>query len=915
MIRRVGPSGLALLAVLLLFPVKAYAVETGDLAVTFHYVRAEQDYEGFRIWSWVDDQEGKEYGFSGVDGHGARTMVSYSDISEDSRIGFLIKLNDWESGEIRADRFLDLSKIQNGALDVYILQSEAQVYYSQDELPEGGRLQNAYLDSFSQVAFEMTQTVLGFSEEPDFSIFDDNGKTYPVKLLQMKNKDLHITGTLSVEGIEDLRRTLYLQSGELSLAVQPRGVFDTPAFQERCCYDGDDLGAVWSPERTAFRLWAPTASAVEVALYRHGTGGEPILIRKMEPAEGGTWYLALEGNFDQAYYTYRITAGEETREAVDPYARACGLNGVRGMVIDLEATFSGDFHDQTVTQAGISRNPIVYEMSVRDFSMDSGADFANPGTFRAVVQSGVTNEAGGAAGIDYLEDLGITYVHLMPTQDSPEVDENDVSASYNWGYMTRHFFIPEGGYSVNPGSGTARIREFKEMVSGLHRRGIGVVMDVVYNHTAGTSMLEDIVPGYYYRREDGGGFSNGSSCGNETATERTMVRKLIVDSVSYWLKEYHVDGFRFDLMGLIDLETMQKIQDRAAAVRPDVLLYGEGWTAGDTCYKGRTGKSVNAGDMPGVGVFNNVYRRSVRKYVCGIFEEEETSGEAAQSIPQQVCYGITAAVGHPFIQSMGRWTRTPEQSVNYASCHDGYTLWDLIRLTRPEEPEDLQKRRELLSASITLLAQGTPFFQSGEEFLRSKTTEGDLSTARMNSYDAGDGVNSLKWSLTSENLDIVDYYKGLIAFRKAHPGMWMQTVEDLRDRLTFLDMEAPIIGYTVKEQTAWWKDVQVCVVHNPLNQEIAVPLPGGVWNVYVQEGQAGTDPLGVLKSGAAEIAPVSTLAAVHTSLSAAGWCAVVLLVVLLLGVCGLFWVMSAHILKKKYPKRKKKSVLLPWHRQ
>lgn len=880
-----------LLAMLLtLMPMKAYAAPAQVLTVTFHYDRWDEGYEGFHLWSWKDGEEGREYDFSGVDSYGAWVRVSYSDVSEDSQIGFLIKINNWEPGEVRTDRFLDLSRVQGRSLDVYILQEESEVYYTAAELPNNEQFVYAYLDSFSEISFQLMRSRA--ASEPEFTVTDDSGKQYPVRVIQSETTGRLTTGTLSIDGISDLCRTLYLSCGGLMQTVRARAVFDTPEFQERFCYAGDDLGAVWTPEQTAFRLWAPTASAVEVLLYRHGTGGEPIQTWALEQSEGGTWYLELPGNFDQVYYTYRVTVEGVSQEVTDPYAKACGLNGQRGMVIDLSGTEPKSFYNETVRKAGISKTPIIWEMSVRDFSMDEDAGFANRGTYRAVAQSGVKNSAGDAVGIDYLEELGVTYVQIMPAQDSPEVDETDVAASYNWGYMTQHYFIPEGAYSVNPGSGSARIQEFKELVSALHQRGIGVIMDVVYNHTINGSALENIVPGYYYRLNEDGSFSNGSACGNELATERTMARKLMIDSACYWLEEYQVDGFRLDLMGLIDLETLQELRTQLTAIRPDVLLYGEGWTGGVSSYEGETGMSGNAIKMPGVGVFDNVYRRAVQKYVCGIFEEGRSDGEN-QSIAPQVCFGITAAVRHPIVQSMGRWTQTPAQCVNYASCHDGYTLWDLIRLSTPDETEELQRQRNRFTASVTLLAQGIPFFQSGEEFLRSKTIGDDLDTLPSNTYNAGDERNSLKWNLVSENRDVIDYYKGLIAFRRAHSGMQMDTAEEVQERLVFLNVESPVIAYTIQEKGPWWKNTQVCVVHNPLDREVDIPLPEGTWKVYVQDKQAGTDILDTVDGTTTDVAPVSTLVLVSASLSTAGWC------VLVLGIAGLLGAMLLRRKKRK----------------
>jgi len=871
--KKITVTAILLATTCTLLPASAHAEAFEGPTVVFHYAREDRDYANCHIWSWTEDSEGQEYDFIGEDAYGAWAQVSFDALSETKQIGFLVKIGDWEAGEVSEDRFLDLSHVKDGKLDVYILQNDSNVYYAPEEIPQSIR---AFLDSFTEIRFEMHWDGRGDVRD-HLLLADDSGSSYPLEVLSINDQDHFVSGTVAVSGLSDLRKTLRLRCGELVAVVHPRGVFDDPEFQERCCYAGEDLGANWTETQTSFRLWAPTAAAVEVLLYRNGTDGDPFYRQAVERSEGGSWYCALNGDLDQVYYTYRINVEDKAYEVVDPYAKSCGSNGQRGMIFNPAASEPQSFYDEVIKAADLQETPIIYEMSIRDFSMDPNASFAHPGTYRAVVQKGVHNSAGDAAGIDYLEELGITYVHLMPAQDSPEVDERDPTATYNWGYMTKNFFTPEGAYSIDPENGAVRIEEFKKMVSGLHQRGIGVIMDVVYNHTAGESVFEQIVPGYYYRQNADGSFSNGSSCGNELATERIMVRKLIIDSVCYWLEEYHVDGFRFDLMGLMDLDTLQEIQKQAAAIRPDVLLYGEGWTGGKSCYEGKTGMSGNAAEMPGIAVFSNIYRGAVQQYMCGIFELRQSDGEMRDILPD-IRFGVVAATENPATSKVGSWTLSPMQCVNYASCHDGYTLWDLIRLTNSDEPEDIHRQRKRFEASVTLMTQGIPFFMSGEEFLRSKTKNGDINSASHNSYNASDTVNCLRWDLVGQNADILSYYKGLIAFRKEHTGMWMRSTEDIQKNLRFLDsVDEPALGYIVREKTSWWQKSEVCVIHNPLDRETSVLLPSGSWKVNVRGGQAGTQELDRLDGNTnVSVAPISTLVLTRDSLSAAGWCAVVI---------------------------------------
>lgn len=868
--------------------IRAQEKRPDELVITYHYERYQGDYEGFVIWSWTAGEEGKEYAFTEYDAFGGKAEVVYPTDGEYPEVGFLVKYRDWEAGEISEDRFLDLSRAVDGHLDVYILQDKEEVYYRKEDVKKEIRLLWARLDSFSEISVGLCRYGGGAEDSaPPFSVRDETGRKYRIEEEDFTASGSLLYGKLTIEALPDLHRCLYVACGEEEGTVHAAGVFDTKRFREEFCYEGNDLGAVWREGGVSFRLWAPTATAAETALYTQGTEGRCLGTWPMEKGEGGTWRLDLEGDYAGVYYTYLVEAEGESNEVADPYAAALGLNGERGMILDWESTRPETFYEEVTLEAGIADVPIVYEMSIRDFSKDSETDFTHPGTYPGAVEAGVRNAFGDQAGLDYLEELGITYVHLLPTQDSPEVDERNVEESYNWGYMTSHFFVPEGGYSTCPQEGETRVREFQEMVAAFHRRGIGVVMDVVYNHTAAVSDFEDIVPGYFYRKREDGSFSNGSGCGNELASERKMVRKLIVDSVCHWIENYHVDGFRFDLMGLLDLDTMNEIDRKARERNPSVLLYGEGWQGAESCYEGETGMSVNAWKMPGIGVFSNIYRRAGQKYVCGIFREANADGRMRSILPD-IRFGIVGAVAHPSTQEVGRWTLSPRRCVNYVSCHDGYTLWDGIRLSTPGETEERQKRRNRFAASLTLTGQGIPFFQAGEEFLRSKTSEGDLTTASSNSYNAGDEINSLKWELVTQNRETVDYYKGLIAFRKAHGGLRLESGEEVEERLTFLEeIPDPALGYLVRERVSWWREDVICILHNPAPEELEAELPAGIWKVYVDAERAGTEALDTLWGAeGVRVEGISTLILIRAGLSGAGRTAVGILF-LIVSVAGI----------------------------
>ncbi len=829
------------------FPVQAEPFK--ELTLDIHYIRYEGDYEDWSLWLWTDGTEGQEYALSNTSKEGwASAEITLKNIEENAGIGTLLKYKDWERKDVEADRYLDLSRAENGVLSVYFLQEENQVFYSEKALNMGQRIMWARYDDVNQVSFALYCPDISKkqAEQLVISMEEQDGDLKPLKELDIKTEGNMVKGTGLLDKAVNLSDCNYLSvKGMEKRAIEAGQIFSKKEFEKNYVYEGNDLGAVYSKEATAFRVWAPTAGRVELNLYETGDGDDLLNSYPMEQDEKGTWYLKLSGDFAGVYYTYSVTVLGQEREAVDPYARACGINGKRGMVIDLEQTNPQGFLEETKPPLASFRDIILYEMSVRDYTIDASSGVKEKGKYLGLTEEGTVNEKGEATALDYLGNLGVTHVHLLPTQDSGEVDEEHPEESYNWGYMTQNFNVPEGSYSTDPYHGEVRIKEYKQMVQSLHKKGIRVVMDVVYNHTSdpGESNFNKIVPGYYYRIREDGTYSNGSACGNEVATERAMARKFIVDSVVYWAKEYHVDGFRFDLMGLIDLETMNLIREELNQVDKSIYIYGEGWTGGDTISGNRMAESENAGAMPGIAVFSNVFRRGIQKYVSGIFEEEFTKNS--------VLFGVVGATAQEITkETMGSWTKDPVQCINYASCHDGYTLWDLIRQNCSSESEDMWEKRNKLSAAVVMTVQGVPFIQSGEEMKRSKTAEDDPAKIYGNSYSAGDFVNSIKWNDISEYRELVAYYKGLMEFRKSHKGLSYGTALELQKNMRFLEAgEENVIAYTVVEEENLFLENKICIIYNPNMEEASITLPKGKWKVYINGEQAGTEELAVLSGG------------------------------------------------------------------
>ena len=588
-------------------------------------------------------------------------------------------------------------------------------------------------------------------------------------------------------------------------------------------YNGSDLGAAWTPRATTFRVWAPAADFVELALYKSDLAGAPFRVLNLKPSRGGTWTAIVRGNLKNIYFTYRVSNNGVLQEAVDPYARATGANGRRAQIVDLAETNPKGWDNDRRPPFRNPTDAIIYELHVRDASIQKASRVKHRGKYLGLIEGRV---------LPHMKKLGVTHVHLLPMQDYESVDETKPEGRYNWGYDPQNYNVPEGSYATDPHDGRVRIREFKQTVQALHRAGIRVVLDVVYNHTfrGGDSSFNKIVPGYYYRMKPDGGFSNGSGCGNETASDQPMFRKFMVDSLVYWAGEYHVDGFRFDLMGLHDLETMKEIRRALDRVDPSIILYGEGWTGGDSPlpYERRAMKT-NVRQLKGVAAFND----GIRDALKGPVNDHSRGGFVAgvPGLEESLKAGIVAATAHPEVAYPtgndwhGPWAAEPDQCITYDSCHDNHALWDRLKLGGGPFSESQLIRMNKLCAAILMTSQGILFLHAGEEFLRTKNGE-------ENSYNKPDSINQLDWSRCRKFSGVVDYYAGLIALRKAQPGLRLTSAEEIRTRVHFLAMPKDrMVGFSVDD---------LIVIHNARNESARVDLPAGKWSVLVDAERAGS---------------------------------------------------------------------------
>ncbi len=610
-------------------------------------------------------------------------------------------------------------------------------------------------------------------------------------------------------------------------------------------YTGNDLGAVYSPKMTRFKVWAPEAESVKLNLYKQGEGDNLIEQHIMKKSANGTYVFEKQGDCNGIYYTYTVVNHGEEQEAVDPYTKAAGVNGQRGMVINLAKTNPQGFELDGYRNPEHITDAIIYEGSVRDFTMDESSGVFHNGKFLGLTEANTTNHFGEATALDYISGLGVTHVQILPAFDFETVDEKNQKAQYNWGYDPDNYNVPEGSYAVSPYDGAVRIQEMKQMVLALHSRGIGVIMDVVFNHTyrRDDSNLQKIVPGYYYRSDETG-YTDGSGCGNEVASDRPMVQKLIVDSLIYWAKEYHIDGFRFDLMGVLDIDTMNVIAERLKEIRPDIYLYGEGWNGGPSSLaEEKRAFKASAKKMPGIGMFNDDIRDTIKGSV--FYDDHLGFVNGGTHLENALRYGITGAVAHPQVDydayGSKPWAKEPGQSINYVSCHDNYTLWDKLSVSCPEASEEKKKAMNRLCAAIVFTSQGVPFIQAGEEFLRSKPLPEKKGFAE-NSYNMPDEVNSIKWDNIHEYPDMIAYYKGLMELRKAHPVFRMQSEAEMTQNLCFLsDTPENVVAYLLKGKGADDTPESILVIFNGNDEEILYNLPEGKWKILVDDKTAGAD--------------------------------------------------------------------------
>ncbi|MDE2592218.1 MAG: type I pullulanase [Actinomycetales bacterium] len=848
--------------------VSAQAMTNDTVKVKVHYQRPAGDYDTWNVYTWRnDDANGKDVGVddkvfaftAGEDSFGKIAQIEVSGMTPYKGLGFLVRKGTTWTKDVGIDRFLtDADFDSTGNAEIWLIQGDPTVYKAAPTVADA--ITSATQDTLSSITVGLSRR-LPVSPAPTFTV--KLGTTTvatssvvpgPTTSKGALEWTLNFASPLTIGGAYTVSLADFGTS-----PVTTGAVMNSKEFDDLYSYSGEDLGNTYSAAQTSFRVWAPTAQDVQLVTY--GTADKPSATATeiaMTKDVKGTWIATLKGDQNGLVYNYKVKVGSETNEAVDPYVRATTINGGKGVVVDLKALALAKPAAKPAF-TGKTTDAVFYELHVRDASIDpsSGVSAANRGKFLGLTELGTkTPNKKSPTVLSAIKDLGVTHVQLLPVFDFASIDESK-SGEYNWGYDPQNYNVPEGSYSSDPSNPTKRITELKQVIDTFHQNGLRAVMDVVYNHVSSASSfsMEKLVPGYFFRTGSDGNLANGTGCGNEVASERSMVRKYIVDSVKYWASEYGFDGFRFDLMGILDVKTMNQIRAELDKIDPSIVIIGEGWDMGDVLDGSLKASQKNASQMPGIAHFNDTIRDGIKGSVFNHSEIGYAQGKLSaisavkSGVVGQVAYDATAGGGWGAVE--------PTVSVNYVEAHDNLTLFDKLQASMPRASAAERQRVFELSSSIAILAQGLPFIHAGQEFMRTKG-------GNDNSYNAGDKPNALKWNTRVTNAAVVNYFKGLIELRKSHPAFRMSTVDAVRANLKFIDAPNGVLAYSLNGAAAGdsWKSI--VVAHNPNKKAVTVKLPvKGSWSIVVSGPKAGVKPISVLKNANTVQVPAQATLVLH----------------------------------------------------
>lgn len=872
-----------LVAFLLVFTASTVQVKaTTATKLVVHYHRFDPNYSPWKLWLWPyapTSGSGADYSFNGTDDFGVyyETDLEGSPFEGSTEIGVIVKDGNWNK-DVAIDRYINLSNPDiNGEVHAYLVSDDTNIYYTSEGIDISHRALSADFVSINEVEFTASKDVTA----NDITLKAD-GVAVTIENFTMTNGN----GSFSLPTDADLGKTYTLEidfneEGQVAkeYSVGFAGLYASDEFNAQYAYDGT-LGTIYSNSETTFKLWAPLSSEVTLNLYDKGHKASqtdydgvagtdtPYETHTLTKMDKGVWEVTVSGDLHGVYYTYSVTNGTATNEASDPYAYSTGVNGVRSMVVDFDRLNPDNWQAGVLPQTISSYNDsVITEVHVRDYTTHSSwnGTEAYRGKFLGLAESGTTF-SGVKTGFDHIVELGVTHVQLLPVFDfGAAVDETRLTdpsytgvkdTVFNWGYMPENFNSVEGSYSTDPYDGSVRVTEYKTLIQAFHDEDIRVVMDVVYNHTgrSADSNFDLIVPGYYYRLNAEGGFSNGSGTGNETASDHYMMRKFMVDSVTFWATEYNVSGFRFDLMKLHDVDTMNAITDAVHEIDPTILIYGEPWTGGstplsdsDSAYNG------TLDEMPGVAVFNDDTRDGIKGSVFDTATPGYVQGESDNQTRERIKLGIVGATAHNGLAvaslPKGAWAVNPNQTINYVTAHDNNVLFDKIQLSTSgityEQMQDMQKQAN----AIVLTSNGVPFLHGGVEIMRTKpcTVIGGESQGECeggfdhNSYRSPDQTNQIDWQWKVTNKDVFDYYQGLIEIRRSVNVFSYDSEQELEQHLFFLPSNSGLIAYMVYDESSPWQ--YTLVAYNNSQVERSLDLQGQTWNVVANKDVAGMETI------------------------------------------------------------------------
>lgn len=866
-----------------------------DVELTVYYHHKLGTYDGYNMWIWdLVDGEGANYphafepetitfpGYESKQWKRLVTTVHNVDVTAEQAFGVILRKtvgsNDW--GFQTEDMMIDGSYIVNNKIAIYLvhaIDNTVSLSYSLEDAVSN-KITSAQFTALNKVN---VVTSVAVTDKSLFKIKDDDDIVVGTldcsleenaKIVGKTNFNIELENDMDIcksyKIVDDPADAFNADVNFSESKISVSRLYDLPSFS-KFEYNGT-LGAEYSATQTKFTVWAPTTKEMTLNIYDAGEGGTATTYA-MTKGDHGEWSYTLSGDLNGKYYTYTVGSGAGAKEVVDPYARSGGKDGKRGMILDLQATNpEGWDAQQNPTLANYSE-AVIYEAQLRDLTIheSSNVSAANRGKFLGMTEKGTENAR---TPLDYLKELGVTAVHFQPLFDFASVKENFTQATYNkdgeynWGYDPLNYNMPEGSYSSNPADGAVRVKEMKQMIMALHNAGIQVIMDVVYNHVsdAASSNFEALMPGYYFRMRANGSYYNGSGCGNETASNHAMFRKFMIDSVKYWTEEYKIDGFRFDLMGLHDITTMNDLYDALQEINPDVMIYGEGWTGGTSGLPSSSQATLaNASEMPNIAVFDDIIRDGLKGSVFDIADTGFVSGK--KGVDTAVYVGAAGGTAHSAVNykllgnDKAAFASNPTQNINYVSAHDNSTLWDKLNCSVEADKNTLLAMNRLAAVSV-FTSQGASFFLAGEELLRSKPTKfgntydngaqlskNDGAYYASNSYKSPDSVNAIDWNLSVANNEMVEFYKALISIKRTFPQFRIAEKTKLNSCLKIADgnTEDGITMYAVKDPAS---DSYAVVLMNSTESASSVPVPNGNYKVYVNGAKATADKQNPLSS-------------------------------------------------------------------